>query len=359
MTTYFRTRLPALTIVLVSLLAGCTSTPPVIPHKPAEPFSLVPVNFLRTGISAGLVASSSRILVIASSRDDSWTAYDLPSLARRTGGRLPALRALAIHPDGGSFLALSDGGLVTLVSLADGQQAPVIAANLPAGRLPATAISSDAAFAVARPPWGQSRLYDLASAKATPLDLPGSEVRFVSIAPDGTLLTGSRGSGSVIQRSPSGALSAIPLSGSPVSAAWHRDYVACGSLFWEFRVWPRTEPGKAIVRTIDHTPVSALAFGQIENRIFLFAGSGRVGGGRIRAYGIPQCNELAALSPDCGEIIHLSVFGTTLVAVSGDGMAALWTIHPGTPVGTGHNATNRPATNTAAQSGIRTPAQFR
>jgi len=322
----------AATTLLSCILQACGSTPPVIPQKKAEPFALTPVNFLRTGLIPGLVASSSRALVITSARDDTWTAWDLPSLARRANGRLPAVRALAIHPDGGSFFALSDGGLVTLVSLADGRQSPVIAANLPAGRLPAAAISRDAAFAVARPPWGAARLYDLASAKSAPLDLPGSDVRFVSIAPDGTLLTGSRGSGSVIQRSPSGALGTIPLSGSPISAAWHRDYAACGSLFWEFRVWPRTNPDKAIVRTIDHTPVSALTFGQIENRIFFFAGSGRVGGGRIRVWELPDCrSELATLTPDCGEIIHLSVFGTTLVAVSGDGMAALWTIHPGTP----------------------------
>jgi len=322
----------ALIPCMVCILNGCSSTPPVIPQMKPRPFTFNPINFLRTGLSIDLAASSSRVLVLATTRDGSWTAYDLPSFTRRSNGRLPALRALAIHPDGGSFFALSDGGLVTLVSLADGRQSPVIAANLPAGRLPAAAISRDAAFAVARPPWGAARLYDLASAKSAPLDLPGSDVRFVSIAPDGTLLTGSRGSGSVIQRSPSGALGTIPLSGSPISAAWHRDYAACGSLFWEFRVWPRTNPDKAIVRTIDHTPVSALTFGQIENRIFFFAGSGRVGGGRIRVWELPDCrSELATLTPDCGEIIHLSVFGTTLVAVSGDGMAALWTIHPGTP----------------------------
>ena len=339
---------------LAGILTGCGSTPPVIPQKKAEPFSLVPLNFLRTGQAAGVVASSSRILVIASAGDDTWTAYDLPSLARRSNGRLAAIRALAIHPAGGSFLALSDGGLVSLVSLADGRQAPLVGATLPAGRLLAAAIASDASRAIARPPWGPARLFDLATTSATPLELAGPDVRFVSISSDGSILSGPRGSGTAMLRTPTGQLSTIPVSGNVISAAWHQDYAACGTLFWEFRVWPRSATGKAIVRTIDHTPVSALAFGDIGGRVFLFAGSGRIGGGRIRVWELPQCrSELASLNPECGEIIHLAVHGTTLTAVSADGMATLWAIHPGTQQSTEARSSNTHAPARPGMQGLR------
>jgi hypothetical protein len=126
-----------------------------------------------------------------------------------------------------------------------------------------------------------------------------------------------------------------------ISAAWDSKYTACGSLFWEFRVWPKNAPEKAVVRSIEHTPVAALAFGRAGERSFLFVGSGRVGGGRIRGYELPECKkELVVLAPECNEIIYLSVHQTSLLAVSVDGMVGIWTIIPGdTPA----SSTNTPA----------------
>lgn len=335
MTTLIRTHcsLLASACLVLGLLTGCSSAPPAKPVKQASPFSLVPVNLLRTGKAVRLAASSSHTLVLASDKGDDWTAYELPSLVRKSSGHLATIRALAIHPAEEGFLTLSDGGKITLVSLADGREAPLVQPGLPTGRLRAAAIASDTSRAIACPPWGAARLFDLENARHTPLHLPGPAVRFISIAPDGSIVTGAGQSGSARFYPAEGQPTTIPLSGALTSAAWRRDYVACGSLFWEVRIWPRAQEAKAIVRTIDHTPVSALAFGEIENRVFIFAGGGRVAGGRILAWELPECQrELVNLAPQCEEIIYLGVHGTTLVAVSKDGMAGLWKIRPGSKI---------------------------
>jgi len=315
---------PAPAAALLILLFVACSGPVKKEVVKQEPPGLKILNILRTGKATGLVASSATAVVLFSRGGDDFDVYSLPGLQRTGNGRLEGVRAVAFG-DNTALAAIRDGGLCSLTEPATGKTSGIIAAS-GAGRLQAAAISGSAQAGCYVSADGELFLLDFPSGTRRKLDGSYTGVKTLAIADKPpAILVGLKTGGVRRIDLASGAVRHLPASGPLTSAAFGRDRLAIGTLYWEFTLFANGTDKPLANRQIDYNPVQSLAFARLGGTDYLAVGSGQIGGGRVRLYRTPACtNAEFELKPDCGEISHLKMIGQNLLAVSRDGLVALW-----------------------------------
>ena len=316
---------PACAVALLVLLCAACASPPVKKEVvKQEPPGLKILNILRTGRTTGLVASSATSVVLFSRTGDDYEIDSLPGLQKTGGGRLEGVRAVAFG-DTPALTSIRDGGLCSLTETASGKTSGIIAAS-GAGRLQAAAISGSAQAGCYVSADGELFLLDFTSGNRRKLEGTFHGVKTLAIADTPpAILVGMKTGGVRRIDLASGDIRQLPASGPLTSAAFSRDRLAIGTLYWEFSLFANNSDKPLANRQIDYNPVQSLAFARLGGTDYLAVGSGQIGGGRVRLYRTPACiNAEFELKPDCGEISHLKMIGRNLLAVSRDGLVALW-----------------------------------